>query len=149
MNLKHIIMNSSKPLPWVYYGIFLDEKSRKSLLERASRLVSIPDDWKIFCDHLTVVFNDHKNKEVNDMWVEFCETHMRETIELTVTSIGITSEAIAFGIDFQTNNKHSHITVACAPGVPPVRSNYINDWMDLHGEEIFKIHGTFGVVRPK
>lgn len=136
--------NNSKPLPWVYYGIFLDEESKKALLERAKSLVSIPDDWKIFCDHCTIVFNDCKSD--HRQWITFCEKHLGEGINFIVDSIGVSQEAVAFGIDFRTDNRNSHITVACAPGVPPVRSNSIKDWRNINH---FTIHGTFGVVRPK
>jgi len=49
--------------------------------------------------------------------------------QLIITSIGISNEAIAFGVsNYKTQNEHSHITIAVAPGSKPVKSNEIKQW---------------------
>lgn len=105
---------------WLYYGVFLNEDSKKEILEKAKELASIPENWNMFADHMTIVFNDGKNYDTDSL-----EEHLGEEVSLKITSIGKSSEAIAFGVNYETNNKRSHITVACAPGVKPVRSNFI------------------------
>jgi hypothetical protein len=126
---------------WIYYGVFLDEDSRKEILEKAKELASIPDNWKEYADHMTIVFNDGKNYDTESL-----EKHLGEEVELKITSIGKSSEAIAFGVDYKTNNKRSHITVACAPGIKPVRSNFITLWKKIPE---FVVKGKINVVRPR
>ena len=36
---------------WLYYGFFLDEDSRKRLIEGVSQLVHIPEDWRVIAEH--------------------------------------------------------------------------------------------------
>ena len=51
---------------WIYYGIFFSDKTKQAILEYAKYWIykkfnnDIPDDWKIYCDHVTLVFNDGK-----------------------------------------------------------------------------------------
>lgn len=127
---------------WIYFGIFLDEDSKKKILEKAKELASIPDNWKEYADHMTIVFNDGKNNYNTDS----LEKHLGEEVSLKITSIGKSSEAIAFEVDYETNNKHSHITVACAPGVKPIRSNFITLWKKIPE---FVVRGKIDVVRPR
>ena len=127
---------------WIYYGVFLDEDSKKEILEKASSLASIPENWNLFADHMTIVFNDGKNSyDTNSL-----EKHLGEEVSLKITSIGKSNEAIAFGVDYETNNKRSHITVACAPGIKPVRSNFITLWKKIPE---FTVNGKIDVVRPR
>lgn len=127
---------------WIYYGIFLNEDSKKKILEKARELATIPENWKIFAEHMTIIFNDGKN----DVDTNSLEERLGEEVELKITSIGKSSEAIAFGVDYETNNKRSHITVACAPRVKPVRSNFISLWKKIPE---FKVEGKIDVVRPR
>lgn len=126
---------------WIYFGIFLDESSKKKILEKAKELASIPESWNLFADHMTIIFNDGKSHEVDSL-----EKSLGEKVELRITSIGKSSEAIAFGVDYKTNNKRSHITVACAPGIKPVRSNFITLWKKIPE---FVVKGKINVVRPR
>ncbi len=128
---------------WIYYGVFLNESSKKIILEKAKKLATIPDDWKIFADHMTIIYNDGKNNNID---VETLEDHLGEEVNLEVTSIGKSAEAIAFEVNYTTNNKRSHITVACAPGIKPVRSNFITLWKKIPK---FSVKGKIDVIRPK
>lgn len=127
---------------WIFFGVFLDEESKKEILEKVRELTIIPDNWKIFCHHMTLVFNDGKKNIDTTQY----ETRLGEEVELKIISIGKSSEAIAFEVDFKSANKRSHITIACAPGIPPVKSNYITRWESI---EEFSVKGTIDVVRPK
>ena len=49
--------------------------------------------------------------------------------------------AIALGIDYITDNKHSHVTVTIHPNAKPVESNDIINWIPTDGD--FYITGTF------
>jgi len=132
---------------WIYYGIFLDEESKEKLLDECEAIVEIPDDWKIYCDHMTLVFNsiDDHIKERENVAASI-DPHLGETVELVVDSIGISDDAIAFGVDYPTENEHSHITVATSPGTPPVKSNLIEKWVQINS---FTVNGKINVVRPR
>lgn len=135
-------MEENEPKPWIYYGIFLNEESKEEL----KSFLPIPEGWKLYCDHLTVVFNKNLDPITASDWIRYCEGMLGQTVRLTVISVGISDEAIAVGINFKTNNKHSHITIATAPGIAPMKSNFIKDWTRL--ENHFEVSGTFDVVRP-
>ena len=128
---------------WIYFGVFLDENSKKEILEKANKEYDIPEDWKIFADHMTIVFNDGK---IDENYISSLEEQLGEEVELKITSVGKSLEAIAFGVDYKTSNKQSHITIACAPGIKPVRSNYISLWKNIPE---FIVKGKIDVVRPR
>lgn len=126
---------------WLFYGIFLDENPQEIILKKARELVHIPDNWKIYSHHLTLIYNDGKNIDTS-----FLDKQLGKEVELQITSIGKSSVAIAFEVDYKTSNKHSHITVACAPGIPPVKSNFITRWDNIKS---FSVKGKINVVRPR
>ena len=67
--------------------------------------------------------------------------------QLRITSIGISDEAIAFGVNnYKTQNEHSHITIAVAPGSKPVKSNKIKEWLPIDG---FYVTGTIDRITKK
>ena len=140
--LNQLIMEN-EPKPWIYYGIFLDEKSKEELRD----FLPILEGWKVYCDHLTVVFNKNLDLVTASDWIKYCESMLGQTISLMVISVGISEKAIAVGINYKTNNRISHITIATAPGVAPVESNNIEEWIPLKNH--FELTGTFGVVRPQ
>jgi hypothetical protein len=72
------------------------------------------------------------------------EIMLNEIVQLSVSSIGISEEAIAFGVDnYQTQNEHSHITIAVAPGSKPVRSNNITEWLPI---DSFNVTGKINKI---
>lgn len=117
---------------WIYYGVFFSQTIKEQLIKKAKELSEIPDNYALYADHMTIVYNDGtKGKELAANGLEIM---VNETIQLHISSIGISEEAIAFGIDnYQTQNEHSHITIAVAPGSKPVRSNNIKEWLPIDG----------------
>ena len=118
----------------IYYGIFLDEESRKILIDL------VPEDaYKVFCDHMTLAHCSTFNDEV----VERCNNMLGKEVTLTATTIGESEDAMAVGVE--TNcfsvNKHKHITLCTmTPASKPVQSNYIENWMRL--DEPILLRGT-------
>jgi len=107
---------------WVYYGIFFSQQTRQYLIQRAKELVDIPEDWKLYGDHMTIIFND-ENEEKNKQAIALDKVLGWEE-QLIITSIGISDKAIAFGVsNYKTQNEHSHITIAVAPCSKPVKSS--------------------------
>ena len=136
---------------WIYYGIFFSDKTKRAILEHAKYWIyekfnkDIPDDWKIYCDHVTLVFNDGSPKAQED--ADFYENYMiNQYVSMNITHIGITNKSIAFQVDYETENKHSHITVAVAPDAKPVNSNDIENWYKL--DESFYVSGKINKVVP-
>jgi len=109
-----------------YYGIFLDEKS-KEILKRCF----VPQNAvKIYCDHMTIA----RCSQFTDEIIEKCEYLVGKQIPLYATSIGISEDVVAVGIetDCFSVNKHKHITLCTLnPSAKPVQSNYITDWRSL------------------
>lgn len=128
---------------WIYYGIFFDKNTQKQLLKIAKDYVDIPDDWKIFCHHMTIIFND--KSEEKQLIAKKLEAYIGSKHDITIDSIGVSDRAIALGVRFYTQNEHSHITIATAPDAKPVESNNITNWYNLDQE--FSVEGTLDVFR--
>lgn len=117
---------------WKYYGVFFAEKTRNFLIKKAKELVDVSENWTLYADHMTIVYND--GSESNEIVANGLERFLNDTQQLRISSIGVSDEAIAFGIDnYKTQNVHSHITIAVAPGSKPVKSNNIKEWMPIDG----------------
>ena len=136
---------------WIYYGIFFSDKTKRAILEHAKQWIyekfnnEIPDDWKIYCDHVTLVFNDRSPKAQED--ADFYENYMlNQYVSMNITHIGISNKSIAFQVDYEIENRPSHITVAVAPDAKPVNSNDIKNWYKL--DESFYVSGKINKVVP-
>ena len=122
---------------WIYYGVFFSDVTKRALLDYTAKLsvekgFTIPEDWKIYGDHMTLVFNDKSEKAQED--AEFYEEQLvGKDVSLRVTHVGVSDRAVALGVDYQTANEHSHITIAIAPDAKPVESNDITNWMTTGG----------------
>lgn len=129
---------------WLYYGVFFSDSTKRTIYDYVSKFLgkngySISDDWKKYCDHMTLVFN-HNNDHTESL-AQFYEKFLGDTVSLRSTSVGISERAIALGIDYITDNKHSHVTVTIHPNAKPVESNNITNWIPTDGD--FYITGTF------
>jgi len=133
---------------WIYYGVFFSEKTGKAILKYVKDWFNkngkeFPEDWKIYCEHMTLVFND--GSESAQKFADFVEPFLGQSASMRVLSIGVSDRAIAIGVDYKTNNEHSHVTVAVTPdGGKPVESNYITDWTPV--EKAFYLSGTIKKV---
>jgi len=122
----------------VYFGVFLDDKSRALLLDKFGKY--IPAGWKTYCHHCTLSFGDPSdNQEVFD----YIARYLGQTVKLEIASVGISGEAVALGLTdcVKTKNSIPHITLAVPEGGKPVNSNKIDNWEDV-GERL----AVFGVV---
>lgn len=117
---------------WIYVGIFLDEKSRKKLMS----LYPMPEGWKEFYDHMTVVFNDNTSvaygvKRIN-------KKNIGKKFKLKVVGPGISDKAYAIQVELPKGvvsaNKITHITLATNPITEgnAVDSNYITNWSKIY-----------------
>ena len=132
-------MNSNN---WIYFGIFLNDDSKKNLYRATKEF--IPDNnWKIFCHHMTIAFNN-RSQEAQELFHQY-QPMFNKQESLVATHIGISEDAIAVKVNFNgpTANKIPHITIATPQNGKPVNSNYIQHWMPLD-EEI----NLTGIIKP-
>ena len=131
---------------WIYIGIFLDEKSKKLL----KKLYPLPEWWKEYYDHMTVVFND-STKLANDV-KSINEHNIGKKFKLKVVGPGISEKAYAVQVELPKGvvsaNKITHITMGVAPieGANAVDSNYITNWSKIY-ENIY-ITGKMEIIKP-
>lgn len=113
---------------WIYYGMFLEPGAKVLLMDTFKDVV--PEGWKPYCDHMTVIYNDGSENAME--WGETCEKQLGTKTVLTATELGVSDRAIAVKVTgYPTNNALPHITVAVAPGAKPVESNQITNWKPL------------------
>ena len=127
---------------WVYFGIFLDDTSTKLLKEKFEKI--IPKDWKLFCHHMTISFNN-KSSEANDCLNHY-QDRIGENINIIATHLGMSDDAIAVRIAYKdkTTNKIPHITIATPKNGKPVNSNFIKEWKLL--KEPIQLSGIIKIV---
>ncbi len=126
INQKNSFMEDKKPI--MFSGIFLDDKSRKRLLNRVKLM--IPDGWEIYADHITI---SHKIKHGNGEVPESVIPYLELSVGLIVDEYGINDRVFAVGVDtmgIETRNKKPHITIAVnkLEGASPKESNDLEDW---------------------
>ena len=118
----------------IYYGIFIDEMSKKKLMQLVPETA-----YKVFCDHMTLAHRSTFTDEV----VNICNDMLGENVTMTATTIGVSDDAMAVGIetDCFSVNEHKHITLCTmTPMSKPVQSNYIENWYRL--DEPIVLNGT-------
>lgn len=127
---------------WIYAGIFLDNISKKKL---KSRFI-VPDGWKKYFDHMTIVFNDG-SQTAQDIKSIVNKLVNRE-VTLKVISQGISDKAYAVHVEVPAGipcgNKISHITLATSPDGKPVDSNYIENWIPVN--DTIYVNGKIQIV---
>lgn len=129
---------------WIYYGVFFSDNTKRAIYDYVSKFLSengysISEDWKKYCDHMTLVFNHGTEDE--QRLADFYNMFLNEKQGLRTTAVGVSDRAIALEVDFITANKHSHITVAVAPDAKPVESNDIVEWIPTNGD--FYVTGIY------
>lgn len=113
----------------MYWALILSQETKSRilrLLENAG--VKIPDGWKVYCDHITVV---HKKSVTTEVWntlSSILKDYQSHSVEFRITSIAIGENVIAVEVNAGSMNKHPHITIACAPDHTPVESNQLTEW---------------------
>ena len=110
----------------MYYAVKFNEHTRDLLFALAESIWPIPDNWRVYCDHITIVHSS--NEKWHELSRRFVEAQGKYTT-FKVIGYGISYEAFALMVDFPSTNEVSHITIACAPGAKPVQSNEITDWI--------------------
>lgn len=131
-------MDNNNNNNWIYFGVFLDQNSADKIINTFCD--GIPDGWKLFCHHMTIAFNN-KTSEVEKAY-QLYKPHFGEKVNLTVTHVGISNDAMAVKVNFNgtTQNKFPHITIATPIKGKPVNSNFIEKWNEI--KTPFVVTGT-------
>lgn len=79
---------------WIYYGLFLSDEAKATLMESLSG--KIPEGWKPYCDHMTIIYNDHS--ENAKIWGDNCEKELGKRTVLTATDLGLSDRATAIKV---------------------------------------------------
>jgi len=130
---------TEKPKKILYSAVVLDEQSSKRLLGEFDD--SIPEGWKTFAHHMTIVFGKGLPEDLKG--------DLGKEVTLTVKSLGVSDKAIAVSVDgYLSSNKIPHITLAVntSDGGKPYDSNRIENWK---GVKDFTIKGVVTEVSPK
>jgi len=121
----------------VYFGIFLDDDSRRKLADTVRTFV--PKGWDIKCERCTLAFgNPEDHPEVK----EYIAANLGKKVKMTVDSIGVAVEVFAVGVtgDFKSAIVRPHIPIAVVHGGHSKNSNYIRNWVDYSPK--FDLYGT-------
>ena len=130
---------TDKPKKILYSAVVLDEQSSKRLLGEFDD--SIPEGWKTFAHHMTIVFGKGLPEDLKG--------DLGKEVTLTVKSLGVSDKAIAVSVDgYLSSNKIPHITLAVntSDGGKPYDSNRIENWKVVKD---FTIKGVVTEVSPK
>lgn len=137
-------LDEQQDMPWLYWGLFIHEKDKRILVEMANRELmkinrkKIPNNWEVYCDHITVVYND--GSTAAETFSDRLNGMSNMEMMYSVSKIGFSERVIAFGVEgVISQNEQPHITIAVAPGAKPVESNYIKNWYRI---EPFSLFGT-------
>ena len=132
---------------WIYYGVFLDEDESERVYNIVNSLpgINIPNDWKKYAHHMTIVYNN--KSEVAQAWANSTEQRLGEDVLLRATHVGLSDKAIAIRVNGEiSSNDISHITIACSPTGKPVDSNKITNWRKI---DPFIINGRIDVFASR
>ena len=137
-------MLTTIPDNFIYFGLFLTNTSRETLIKVANEMApkQMAKATKIYVDHITLLHkNDSRANLIKFTMYELLnyifENHIGETYEVKVTHIGFNQRAIAFKVELpdgfpQFMFKTYHITIATFGNNKPVESNTIINWHKLY-----------------
>ena len=132
---------------WIYFGVFLDADESERVYNIINSLpgIDIPDDWRKYTSHMTIVYNN--KSEIAQAWAKATAPRVGEDVLLKATHVGVSDKAIAIRVNGEISaNVIPHITIACSPTGKPVDSNKITNWREIVP---FTISGKIDVLRAK
>lgn len=132
---------------WIYFGVFLDADESERVYNIINSLhgIDIPDDWRKYTDHMTIIYNN--KSEIAQAWAKATAPRVGEDVLLKATHVGVSDKAIAIRVNGEMSaNAIPHITIACSPTGKPVDSNKITNWREIVP---FTISGRIDVLQAK
>ena len=132
---------------WIYFAAFLDADESERVYNIINSLhgIDIPDDWRKYTDHMTIIYNN--KSEIAQAWAKATAPRVGEDVLLKATHVGMSDKAIAIRVNGEMSaNAIPHITIACSPIGKPVDSNKITNWREI---DPFTISGRIDVLQAK
>ena len=127
---------------WQYYGLFLNEETRKNIKEKVKLFNLFEINYnsfdKLYIDHCTLLHCSKNTAENKDI-LNFCENNLNKRFKIKINGIGNSDKASAFRIDLGNipcANEIPHITIGTKNGGKPVDSNLIPFWVSVKPLEI-------------
>lgn len=136
-------MLTTIPDNFIYFGLFLTDKSKEDLMKIANEIASkeMIETSNIYLEHITLLHKNDKHPDaiklrMYDLLNHMFENFIGETYKVTVTDIGFSQKAMAFQIELPVGFpmfyiKHV-ITIATFHRARPVESNNIINWHCLY-----------------
>ena len=123
---------------FIYFGLFLNQDIKNKLMNilKSTEYYKILEKAdNIYLDHCTLLHCSQNYPKLK----EYLQSKLKCEFSATITSIGISDKAIAFGVKFSLlrdgrsmcANNHPHITIATFNGGKPVDSNNIKEWIEF------------------
>ena len=113
----------------LYIGIELDQESKNLLREKFG---DQNEEWKIYCHHMTCIFNNGKDTELTEYEEKWLEKNKNVPIFLIVSHYGESEKVAAVRVmsNAPCRNKYPHVTlgVNTKNGGKPYDSNKITNW---------------------
>jgi len=93
----------------LYYGVELDKESQDILKKR----FGVHEGWRVFCHHMTVVFNSGPNVELSKSEKNWFEKNKNTKLTLIVTHFGINEKVAAVRVmcSTSTRSRYKHIVL--------------------------------------
>lgn len=119
-----------------YFGLFLDEETKKGLLDvfltylENNSIKCLLD--KVYIDHCTLLHVSQLHD--NQVFYDYLNARVGETFSIVIIGIGISNKTAAFKVaDYSLvcANSIPHITIATFNNGKPVDSNNIKEWRDI------------------
>ena len=132
---------------WIYFGVFLDADESERVYNIINSLpgIDIPDDWRKYTDHMTIIYNN--KSEIAQAWAKATAPRVGEDVLLKAAHVGVSDKAIAIRVNGEMSaNAIPHITIACSPTGKPVDSNKLTNWREIVP---FTISGRIDVLQAK
>lgn len=110
-----------------YYALVLKPEQSTQLLQKFEHL--IPEGWKTFAHHMTILHMSRPNTEIE----QWAQDHLGDVFSVEAIEVGISADAIALKVsgDVPSANSLKHITLAVPPKGKAVNSNQIKDWSTI------------------
>lgn len=125
----------------MYYCIELSRETQNKILKVFNEFFAVPMDWKVYCDHITLIHSSNKDwRTVSKILMNF----IGHKVSFKLNGIGYNDSVMALAVSTYTANDYSHITICVAPNHKPAESNDIKKWEMLYCAEEFE-----GVVKLK
>ena len=127
----------------LYSAVVLNEESHGKLVNEFNSI--IPNDWKIFAHHMTIVFGQGLPRDM--------EKYLGMKVKLVATEFGLSDKVMAVKVEgFHSKNDKPHITLAVdvESGGKPFHSNQITDWKPLSnviGKSEIVLEGTVEEIK--